>query len=241
MLPDGPEVEKAVLGPEGVLMGLRKGSILVDMSSISPMVAKKVAAEVERIGCKVLDAPVSGGETGAIQATLAIMVGGKKEVFETCLPLLKVMGRTVTLVGEAGAGQVAKLANQIVVAINIEALSEALVFATKAGVDPEVLFQAIRGGLAGSTVMETKAPKIINRDFKPGFRIRLHQKDLRNALSAATEYNVPLPMTSLVQQIISALVNDGKGDLDHSGIDLFIENLAKTEVRRKGDQPKEAK
>lgn len=234
MLPDGPDVEKAVLGPGGVLEGLKRDATVVDMSSISPITAKKVATEVERRGGRMLDAPVSGGEIGAVQATLAIMVGGRKDVFDACLPLLKTMGKTVTLVGESGAGQVAKLANQIVVAINIEALSEALVFGTKAGVDPEILFQAIRGGLAGSTVMENKAPMIIDRNFKPGFRIRLHQKDLRNALSAATEYNVPLPVTGLVQQMITSLVNDGKGDLDHSGIDLFIENLAKTEVRRKG-------
>jgi len=233
MLPDGPDVEKAILGPEGVLKGLKKDSIVVDMSSISPITAKRVAIEVEKSGGKMLDAPVSGGESGAVQGTLAIMVGGRQDVFDACLPMLRAMGKSVTLVGGSGAGQVAKLANQIIVALNIEALSEALVFAAKSGVDPEVLIQAIRGGLAGSTVMETKAPMIMDRNFKPGFRIRLHQKDLRNALATATEYNIPLPLTGLVQQIISSLVNDGKGDLDHSAIDMFIENLSKTEVRRK--------
>lgn len=233
MLPDGPDVEKAVLGPGGVLEGLKKGSTWVDMSSISPVVARKVAAEVEKKGGKALDAPVSGGETGAVEGTLAVMVGGRQDVFEECLPVLKVMGKNVTLVGGTGAGQVAKLANQIVVAINIEGLSEALVFATKAGVDPEVLVEAIRGGLAGSKVMEIKAKMIIDRNFKPGFRIKLHQKDLRNALAAAGEYGVPLPATSLVQQMIGSLVNEGKGELDHSGIDLFIESLAKTEVRKR--------
>jgi len=236
MLPDGPDVEQAVLGPKGVLEGLGKGAIVIDMSSISPIVAKAVAAEVEKKGGEMLDAPVSGGEPGAVQGTLAIMVGGKEAVFDRCLPLLQAMGKSVTRVGGAGAGQVAKLANQIVVALNIEALPEAFVFAAKAWVDPEVLIQAIRGGLAGSTAMETKAPMIMDRNFKPGFRIRLHQKDLRNVLPTATEYNIPLPMTSLVQQIINALVNDGKGELDHSAIDLFIENLAKTEVRRKAER-----
>lgn len=234
MLPDGGDVEKVVLGPDGILMGLRAGSTLIDMSSISPIVTRKLATEIESRGGEALDAPVSGGETGAVQASLAIMVGGKRGVFDSCLPILRAMGRTVTLVGGSGAGQVAKLANQIVVAINIEALSEALVFATKAGVDPAVLIQAIRGGLAGSAVMETKAPMILGRDFRPGFRIRLHQKDLRNALSAASEYDVPLPVTSLVQQMIGALVNDGKGELDHSGIDMFIERLARVEVGRAG-------
>lgn len=233
MLPDGPNVEQAILGPNGVMEGLRPGSTVIDMSSISPIVARKIAAEVEKKGGEMLDAPVSGGELGAIQGTLAIMVGGKEEVFNAHLPILKTMGKTVTLVGGSGAGQIAKLANQIVVGINIEALSEALVFGMKAGVDPELLFQAIRGGLAGSAVMEAKAPMIMDRDFKAGFRMRLHQKDLRNALLAATEYNIPLPVTALVQQMINALVNDGKGDLDHSSIALFIEGLAKTEVRRK--------
>lgn len=233
MLPDGPDVEQAVLGPKGVLEGLRRGAIVIDMSSISPIVAKTVSAEVEKKGGEMLDAPVSGGEPGAVQGTLAIMVGGKEAVFNRCLPLLQAMGKSVTRVGGAGAGQVAKLANQIVVAINIEALSEALVFAAKSGVDPEVLVQAIRGGLAGSAVMEAKAPMIMDRNFKPGFKVRLHQKDLRNALSAAEKYNVPLPLTSLVQQIINSLVNDGKGEFDHSSIALFVENMAKAEVSRR--------
>lgn len=232
MLPDGPDVEQAILGPAGVLEGLRKGAIVIDMSSISPLVAEKVAAEVEKKGGEILDAPVSGGESGAVQGTLAIIVGGKHEVFNKCLPILSVMGKNVTLVGSAGAGQIAKLANQIVVAINIAGLSEALVFAAKSGIDPEILVRAIRGGLAGSAVMESKGPMIMSRNFEPGFRIRLHLKDLRNALSTATEYNVPLPLTSFVQQILNALVNDGKGELDHSAVVLFIENLAKTEVKK---------
>jgi len=239
MLTDGPQVEQVILGQDGVLNGLKKGTIVIDMSSISPIVARKVAAEVEKGGGEMLDAPVSGGEPGAIQGTLAIMVGGKESVFNECLPLLKAMGRSITLVGGSGAGQIAKLANQMVVAINIAAVSEALVFAMKAGVDPETLVQAIRGGLAGSTVLEAKAPMMMDRNFKPGFRIKLHQKDLRNALSAGAEYGVPLPITSLVQQMINGLVGDGKGDLDHSGIALFVENMSKTEIKRKAERPKE--
>jgi 2-hydroxy-3-oxopropionate reductase len=236
MLPDGPQVEQVVLGRDGILTGMKRGSILIDMSSISPTIARRIAPEVERIGGEMLDAPVSGGEPGAVQGTLAIMVGGKESVFNECLPLFKAMGRTITLVGGAGAGQIAKLANQIVVAINITGVSEALVFAMKAGVNPETLVQAIRGGLAGSAVLEAKAPMMMDRNFKPGFRIRLHQKDLRNALSAGAEYGAPLPLTSLVQQMINGLVGDGKGDLDHSAIALFVESMSKTEIKRKVGQ-----
>ena len=236
MLPDGPQVEQVVFGQDGVLAGLKKGSIVIDMSSISPIIARKIAAEVEKRGGEMLDAPVSGGEPGAIQGTLAIMVGGKESVFNECQPLFKAMGRSITLVGGAGAGQIAKLANQIVVAINIAGVSEALVFAMKAGVNPETLVQAIKGGLAGSAVLEAKSPMMMDRNFKPGFRIRLHQKDLRNALSSGAEYGVPLPLTSLVQQMINGLVGDGKGDLDHSAIALFVENMSKTEIKRKVGQ-----
>ena len=182
MLPDGPEVEQAVLGPNGVLEGAAAGSILVDMSSISPMVSQKVAAACAQKGVEFLDAPVSGGEPKAIDGTLAIMVGGKQEVFDKVLPILQKLGSSVTLTGAVGAGNVTKLANQIMVACNIAAMSEALVLATKCGLDPEVVFNAVKGGLAGSTVLNAKAPMVIGRNFKPGFRIKLHQKDLRNAL-----------------------------------------------------------
>jgi len=233
MLPDGPDVEQAVLGPDGVLEGARPGSLVIDMSSINPLVAQKVGAACEARGVDFLDAPVSGGEPKAIDGTLAIMVGGKQEVFDRALPILQAMGSTVTLTGPVGAGNVTKLANQIIVALNIAAMGEALVLATKAGLDPEVVFQAIRGGLAGSAVLNAKAPMVISRNFKPGFRIALHHKDLRNALQAAESLSVPLPLTSLIQQMIVALLNDGKGDLDHSGITLFAEQAAKVEVRRK--------
>jgi 2-hydroxy-3-oxopropionate reductase len=231
MLPDGPEVEQAVLGPAGALEGAVEGSILLDMSSISPIVAQKVGAACAAKGVAFLDAPVSGGEPKAVDATLAIMVGGEEAVFQKVLPILKIMGSSVTLTGAVGAGNVTKLANQIIVACNIAAVGEALVLATKAGLDPEVVFNAIKGGLAGSTVLNAKAPMVIARNFKPGFRIRLHQKDLRNALLAAESMKVALPLTSSVQQILMALITEGKGDLDHSAIVTFIEAMAGIEVK----------
>jgi len=232
MLPDGPEVEAAVTGPGGVLGGALAGSIIVDMSSISPIVAQRVAAACAAKGVEFVDAPVSGGEPKAIDGTLAIMAGGKQEVFDVVLPVLLSMGSSATLTGPVGAGNVTKLANQIMVAVNIAGMSEALVLATKAGLDPEVVFNAVKGGLAGSTVLNAKAPMVIGRNFKPGFRIRLHQKDLRNALLAAESMKVSLPFTSLAQQVLMALMNSGHGDLDHSAIAMFIEDMAKVEVKR---------
>ncbi|HXJ38030.1 MAG TPA: 2-hydroxy-3-oxopropionate reductase [Bryobacteraceae bacterium] len=232
MLPDGPEVEQAILGPGGVLEGTRSGTTIVDMSSISPLVSQKIAAAAAPKGVEFLDAPVSGGEPKAIDATLAIMAGGDEAVFQKVLPVLQLLGSSVTLTGPVGAGNVTKLANQIMVACNIAAMGEALVLATKAGLDPEVVFNAVKGGLAGSTVLNAKAPMVISRNFKPGFRIRLHQKDLRNALLAAESMKVALPLTSQVQQILMALMNDGKGDLDHSAIVTFIEEMAGVEVKK---------
>jgi 2-hydroxy-3-oxopropionate reductase len=232
MLPDGPDVETAVLGAGGVLDGARKGTIVVDMSSISPMVSQKVGAACAAKGIDFLDAPVSGGEPKAIDGTLAIMVGGEAKVFEKVEAILKSMGSSVLLTGPVGAGNVTKLANQIMVACNIAAMGEALVLATRAGLDPEVVFNAVKGGLAGSTVLNAKAPMVIARNFKPGFRIRLHQKDLRNALLAGESLKAPLPLTSLVQQMLMALMNEGKGDLDHSAIVNFIEDLAGIEVKK---------
>jgi 2-hydroxy-3-oxopropionate reductase len=232
MLPDGPQVEEAVLGPGGVLEGARPGSTVVDMSSISPIVAQKVAAACAAKGVEFLDAPVSGGEPKAIDGTLAIMVGGKAEAFEKVQPILQKLGSSVTLTGAVGAGNVTKLANQIMVACNIAAMGEALVLATKAGLDPEVVFNAVKGGLAGSTVLNAKAPMVIGRNFKPGFRIKLHQKDLRNALLAAESMKVSLPFTAMAQQILMALMNEGKGDLDHSAIVTFIEKMAGIEVKK---------
>ena len=232
MLPDGPEVEAAVLGPEGALEGAKTGAVFVDMSSISPIVAQKVGGACAARGVEFLDAPVSGGEPKAIDGTLAIMVGGKQEVFDKVLPLFQAMGSSATLTGPIGAGNVTKLANQMMVAVNIAAMSEALVLATKAGLDPEVVFNAVKGGLAGSAVLNAKAPMVIARNFKPGFRIRLHQKDLRNALLAAESMKVSLPFTSLAQQVLMALMNSGRGDLDHSAIATFVEDMAKVEVKK---------
>jgi len=231
MLPDSPDVEQAILGPAGVLEGARPGAIVIDMSSISPLVAQKVGAACAARGVEFLDAPVSGGEPKAIDGTLAIMVGGQQETFDKVLPVLKAMGTSVTLTGPVGAGNVTKLANQIIVALNIAAMGEALTLATKAGVNPEVVFNAIKGGLAGSTVLNAKASMVIARNFKPGFRIRLHHKDLCNALATASALNVPLPLTSLVQQELVALINDGKGDWDHSGIVTFTERAAQVEIK----------
>lgn len=231
MLPDSADVEEVVLGENGLLRGARKGMIIIDMSSIAPSSSKRLALEAEKEGVEMLDAPVSGGETGAIEGTLTIMVGGKKSTLSKCVEILQALGKSIVYVGDAGAGQTAKLANQIIVALNIAAVSEAFVLGTKAGVDPSVLFEAIRSGLAGSNVMNAKIPKILQRDFRPGFKIRLHYKDLKNALEAARDLKTPLPLTALAQQILCALVNDGKGEADHSAIINFVERLANVEVR----------
>ena len=233
MLPDGPDVENVVLGQGGVIEGVASGSTLIDMSSISPLVSQKLASACAKKGVEVLDAPVSGGEPKAIDGTLAIMVGGKKAVFDEHVSLLNIMGGSVTLTGDVGAGNVTKLANQIIVALNIAAVGEALVLATKAGVDPAVVFDAIKGGLAGSTVLDAKGPMITEGNFAPGFRIKLHEKDLRNTLLTAESLKVPLPLTSVVQQMLVALMNEGKGDLDHSAIATFTENLAGVKARKK--------
>ena len=233
MLPDGPDVEKVVLGPNGVLEGAQSGSVIIDMSSISPLVSKNVYEECLKKGVDLLDAPVSGGEPGAISGTLAIMVGGNKETFDKHIPMLEVLGKSVVLTGEIGAGNITKLANQIMVAVNIAGMSEALVLAAKAGVDPAVVFEAVRGGLAGSAVLEAKGPMVLDGNFKPGFRIRLHQKDLHNALLTSKELGVAVPLTGIVQQMITALINDGNADSDHSAIVQFIEKLSGTEARRK--------
>ena len=232
MLPDSADSEDVILGKNGVLEGACEGSVVIDMSSIAPLVSQKIAAQAAKVKVEMLDAPVSGGQPGAIAGTLAIMVGGKEEVFQRCLPILDVMGRSVVRVGDVGAGNVVKLANQIIVAANIEAIGEAFVLAQKAGIDPELVFQAIRAGLAGSNALEAKAPMIMERNFNPGFRIRLHQKDLHNALLTGKELGVPLPVTSLVQQMLGALINAGKGENDHSAIVNFIEDLALTQVKK---------
>ncbi|MBL7186008.1 MAG: 2-hydroxy-3-oxopropionate reductase [Phycisphaerae bacterium] len=232
MLPNSPEVKEAVLGADGVLDGAAPGTILVDMSSIAPLASKEVSERAKEKGVIVLDAPVSGGEPKAVDGTLAIMVGGPAETFEKVKDILAVMGASVTLVGEIGSGNMTKLANQIIVALNIAAMSEAMVLAAKAGVDPEKVFQAIRGGLAGSTVLDAKMPLVLEGNFKPGFRIELHIKDLANALDTAHEVGVPVPLSGAVMEVMQALKADDKGADDHGGIIQFYEKLAKVQVRR---------
>jgi 2-hydroxy-3-oxopropionate reductase len=232
MLPNSPHVREAVLGKNGVLDGAKEGLILIDMSSIAPLVSIEVSKKAAEKGVKMLDAPVSGGEPKAIDGTLAIMVGGPQEVFGEVKPILEVMGGSVTLVGEIGSGNITKLANQIIVALNIAAMSEAMLLATKAGVDPEKVYNAIRGGLAGSTVLDAKVPLALQGNFKPGFRIELHIKDLTNALETAHELDVPIPLSSQVLEYMHALKVDGHGGDDHGGLIQFYERLAGIQVRR---------
>ena len=233
MVPDSPQSEAAILGPDGVLEGTAEGNGIIDMSSIAPSTSQKIGAACDAAGAAFLDAPVSGGEPKAIDGTLAIMVGGSQDVFDKHKGLLDIMGGSVVLCGGYGAGNTTKLANQIIVAINIEAVSEALVLAKKAGLDPAVVYDAIKGGLAGSTVLDAKGSMMIAGDFKPGFRIRLHQKDLHNALLTGKELGVPLPVTSAVQQMMGSLMNDGNADSDHSSIATFIEGMAGTTISGK--------
>ena len=235
MLPNSPQVKAVALGQNGIIEGARPGTIVVDMSSIAPQAAQEVAAALAAKGVRMIDAPVSGGEPKAVDASLSIMVGGEPAVFDECLPILKCMGASAVRVGDIGAGNVTKLANQVIVALNIAALSEAMTLATKAGVDPELVFNAIKGGLAGSTVMNAKTPLMLDRKFAPGFRINLHIKDLNNALETAHDVGVPLPLTAGVMEILQSLKIDGAGGDDHCAIVKYYEKLAKVEVRRKSD------
>jgi 2-hydroxy-3-oxopropionate reductase len=232
MLPNSPNVKEVILEKNGVIEGVRTGSIVVDMSSIAPLVAQEVAARLAEKGVEMLDAPASGGEPKAIEGTLAIMVGGKEEVFNKVKDILLKMGSSAVLCGGIGAGNVTKLANQIIVALNIAAMSEALVLATKSGVDPERVFNAIKGGLAGSTVLNAKAPMVLAGNYKPGFRLELHIKDLQNALDTAHSVGAPIPLTSQVMEIMQALKVDGRQKDDHGGIIQFYEKLAGIKVRK---------
>ncbi len=231
MLPNSPHVKTVVLGAGGVIEGAKKGSVVIDMSSIAPAASREVAAKLAEKGVDMLDAPVSGGEPKAIDGTLSVMVGGKKDLFEKYYPVMKAMAGSVVLCGDIGAGNVTKLANQIIVALNIAAVGEAFTLATKAGVDPAAVFDAIKGGLAGSTVMNAKVPMILGRNFNPGFRIDLHIKDLQNALDTAHETNVAVPLTANVMETLQALKADGMGQLDHSAIARYYEKLAKIEIK----------
>jgi 2-hydroxy-3-oxopropionate reductase len=232
MVPNSPHVKAAIFGENGIAEGIKSGSLIVDMSSIDPGVSREVGTALKEKGVRFLDAPVSGGEPKAIDGTLAIMVGGDSKDFDEAKPIFDAMGSAV-LCGDIGAGQVTKLANQIVVALNIAALGEALTLAMKSGVDPDLVYQAIRGGLAGSTVMDAKAPMMMDRNFKPGFRISLHIKDLQNALSAGQNTGTPLPLTAFAMEMMQAIKNDGHLEDDHSALVFFHEKLANTEVKRK--------
>lgn len=231
MLPDSPQVEEVILGENGVLAGVDKGKIVIDMSSIDPFSTQLIGKALSLKGVEMLDAPVSGGEEGAIKGELSIMVGGKKEIFEKCLPIFQTLGKNITYVGELGSGEMTKLINQIIVAVNLAALCEAFALGAKAGLKAETIYQAIRGGMAGSKVMDMKVPRFENRNFAPGFKIDLHLKDLKNALSTAREMKIPLPFTSGVEQIMIALSGKGKGDKDHGAMIEFFEELIQVEVK----------
>ncbi|WP_042348028.1 2-hydroxy-3-oxopropionate reductase [Bacillus massiliigorillae] len=231
MLPASKHVQAVVLGENGILAGAKEGSIIVDMSSITPTVSKSLAEEAAKVGVGFLDAPVSGGEPKAIDGTLAIMVGGKEDIFDSVKPILHDMGKDVTLVGDNGCGVTAKLANQIIVNLNIAAMSEALVLAAKAGIDIEKMYQAIRGGLAGSAVLDAKVPLILERNFAPGGTMAINMKDITNVMDTAHEIGVPLPLSSNLLEIFHALEVDGKIMNDHGGIVQYYEKLANVEVR----------
>jgi 2-hydroxy-3-oxopropionate reductase len=230
MLPDSPDVELVYAGERGVFAGVKPGSLLIDMSSISPVVARKLAAAAKTLGCDMLDAPVSGGEAGAIGATLSIMIGGAASAVERAMPIFQALGKNIVHVGDAGAGQVTKAANQMVVGTTIAIVGEALVLAAKAGVDPAKVRQALLGGFAQSKILEAHGQKMLDRNFKPGFRIRLHEKDMKIALATGSEYGVPLMVTGVVGQMMTAMKGMGNGDLDHSGLVKFVEELAKKEL-----------
>lgn len=229
MLPNSPHVKSVVLTPGGVKDSARPGTIFVDMSSINPIASREIAKALAEKGIEMLDAPVSGGEPKAIDGTLSFMVGGKQEVFDKIKPILEKMGSSVVRCGDIGAGNVTKLCNQVVVACNIAGLAEALLLGQKAGVDPEVIYQAIRGGLAGSTVMDAKAPMMIARNFKPGFRIDLHIKDLKNVMDAAQTVDSPTPLSAQILEMMKNLHCFGEGGLDHSALACYYERLGNTE------------
>ncbi|QEN09185.1 2-hydroxy-3-oxopropionate reductase [Oceanispirochaeta crateris] len=231
MLPNSPHVKEVVIGKGGVVEGAKPNTILVDMSSISPIVSREISAELSKKQVSMLDAPVSGGEPKAIDGSLAIMVGGPEDAFAKVEAILQVMGGSVTLVGDIGSGNITKLANQIMVASNIAGMSEALVLATKANVDPEKVFKAIRGGLAGSTVLDAKAPLVLAGNFKPGFRIDLHIKDLQNALDTSNSVGTPSPISEAAIEMMKSLSSEGKGSDDHGGLIQWYEKLANVEVR----------
>ena len=235
MVPDTPDVAQALFGESGVAKGLSAGKVVVDMSSISPVETKQFAKKIEALGCDYLDAPVSGGDVGAKNAALSIMVGGKAEVFERVKPVFELMGKNITLVGGSGDGQTCKVANQIVVALTINAVAEGLLFAAKAGADAAKVRQALMGGLATSRILDILGDRMIKRTFEPGFRIALHQKDLNLALGAAKSLGLALPATSNAQQLFSACVSHGGAAWDHSGMVRALERLSNFEIGQTAD------
>lgn len=232
MVPNSPQVKEVCLGENGIIAGAKPGLVVIDMSSIAPLASREVHDALAEKGIRMLDAPVSGGEPKAIEGTLSVMVGGDKALFDQCYDVLKAMAGSVVHTGDIGAGNVTKLANQVIVALNIAAMSEALSLATKAGVNPELVYQAIRGGLAGSTVLDAKAPMVMDRNFRPGFRIDLHIKDLANALDTSHGVGAQLPLTAAVMEMMQALRADGLGTADHSALACYYEKLAKVEIAR---------
>lgn len=230
MLPNSPHVKAVVMEKDGVLEGAKEGLILIDMSSIAPLASKEICEACKKKGVRMLDAPVSGGEPKAIDGSLSIMVGGNKALFEEMKPILSCMGASIVLCGDVGAGNTTKLANQMIVAGNIAVLAEALTLAKKAGVDPETVFQAIKGGLAGSTVMNAKAPMMIEGNFKPGFRIDLHIKDLNNALETGHKVGAPMLLTANVQEMFEILHADGCGSDDHSGLAKYYAKISGSKI-----------
>ena len=233
MVPDTPDVEKVLFGDKGIAAGLAKGKIVVDMSSISPIATKEFAKKLNALGCDYLDAPVSGGEVGAKNATLSIMVGGDEAIFEKVKPIFELMGKNINLVGRNGDGQTAKVANQIIVALNIEAVAEALLFASKAGADPAKVRQALMGGFASSKILEVHGERMVKRTFDPGFRIELHQKDLNLALNSARALGVALPNTATAQELFNSCSAHGGKGWDHSAMVKALEKLANFEIGQK--------
>jgi 2-hydroxy-3-oxopropionate reductase len=233
MVPDTPDVERVLFGENGVASGLGKGQVVVDMSSISPMATKEFATKINALGSKYLDAPVSGGEVGAKAGTLTIMVGGPKDTFEAVKPFFDLMGKNITLVGENGDGQTTKVANQIIVALNIQAVSEALLFASKAGADPSKVRQALMGGFAASRILEVHGERMIKRTFDPGFRIELHQKDLNLALQGARALGLALPHTASAQELMNTCAANGKSKLDHSALCQAVELMSNHKIAGK--------
>lgn len=233
MLPNSPDVEQVALADKGLREGLKKGQLFIDMSTINPVVSRQIAQAFTPFGVGMVDAPVSGGEAGAIQGTLSIMAGGERAHFERALPIFQALGKTITHMGPLGSGGFTKLANQIIVAANLTAIGEALVFGTKAGVDPRRMVQALSGGLAGSKCLDQKAEKILTGDFKPGFKIDLHFKDLNLIHDAARSVGASVPVSAFVEQLFVALREAGRGGFDHSGAITFFEDLAHIQVRDK--------